>query len=91
RGYPREERTWEPKSHLSHATKEVESFHRKHPEAVRAVVAAASRAPAEPCDCSPCVHHTPLFSDLGFKSLAASLNRLPDSLFEIPLPGSDPI
>ncbi|KAH0826216.1 hypothetical protein J3R83DRAFT_5669, partial [Lanmaoa asiatica] len=88
---PQEECTWEPKSHLSHATKEVESFHRKHPEAVQAIVAAALCAPAKPCDCSPCVHHTPLFSDPGFRSLAASLNRLPDSLFEIPQPGSSPI
>ncbi|KAG8218024.1 hypothetical protein J3R82DRAFT_6221, partial [Butyriboletus roseoflavus] len=83
-GYPREERTWEPKRNVSNAPQVIEKFHRENPTAI------CTLADGE-CDCPTCAFPgIPLFNDPSFRSYAASLNHLPDHLFEIPEPHSDP-
>ena len=39
KGYPQEESTWEPESHLTKARKAVAEFHAKHPSAPRRISA----------------------------------------------------
>ena len=43
KGYPKEERTWEPESNLTHADELIKEFHRKKPSAPRRIAASVLR------------------------------------------------